>query len=315
MNKNVLVAILGVMLAASVGGNAYLFSKKSQAVKAAKEVQTVTTLKDSLQMALQKMEDSLRPLLTNYQEENSRLTGKIEELEGEKNPKVAALMAQVSSLRSQLARSGTPAISSGGGSLSKADQKKLEEYRKLLEAKQKEIAELMAKIEALTKERDEAIAQIDAEKAGKVKLEEENADMKDRITRGAIPQFGTLLTIGFQKKGDQQVQANKAKNIDRFKITFDVLENALIKETVEEEVTIRIIGPEGEVLTTGNKSLADKSSLYSLKQTIISDGEMHKINWYYPSGGSLAGKLKKGKYSTELWSRGLLKLKNTFELD
>jgi hypothetical protein len=315
MNKNVMVAILGVMLAASVGGNAYLFSKKSEAVKAAKEVQTVTTLKDSMQMALQKMEDSLRPLLTNYQEENSRLTGKIEELEGEKNPKVAELLAQVSSLRSQLSRSGTPGVSSGGASLSKADQKKLEEYRKMLEAKQKEIAELMAKIEGLTKERDEAVAQVQAEKDGKAGLERDNADMKDRITRGSIPQFGTLLTNGIQKKGDQQVESTKAKNIDRLKISFDVLDNPLIKETVEEEVTIRIIGPEGEVLATGNKNLADKSSLYCLKQTIISDGEMHKVRWWYPASGSLAGKLKKGKYSTELWSRGLLKQKNTFELD
>lgn len=315
MNKNVLVAILGVMLAASVGGNAFLFSKKAEGNKAMKEKMDVLLVKDSLQRALQKMEDSLRPLLTGFQEENKRLTGKIEELEGPNNPKVAELLNQIAFLRAQVARSGSGAPVNVGTPLSKEDKKKLAELKKQLEEKQKEINELMAKIEALTKERDQFAAQVDAEKAGKADMERENADMKDRITRGAIPQFGTLLTVGLSKKGDVQVESFKAKSAEKLKITFDVLDNPLIKEPVEEEVSIRIIGPEGDVLTTGNKSMVDKSSLFSLKQTIISDGEMHKVKWYYPTSGTLSGKLKKGKYSTELWSRGLLKQKNTFELN
>lgn len=302
-------------MAASVGGNAFLFSKRSEGNKAMKEKLELAATKDSMQRALQKMEDSLRPLLTNYQDENKRLTGKIEELEGPNNPKVAELLNQIASLRAQVARSGSGVPMNGGAPLSKEDKKKLAELKKQLEEKQKEITELMAKIEALTKERDQYAAQVDAEKAGKADMERENADMKDRITRGAIPQFGTLLTVGIAKKGDVQVESFKAKSAEKLKITFDVLDNPLIKEPVEEEVTIRIIGPEGDVLTTGNKSMVDKSSLYSLKQTIISDGEMHKVKWYYPTSGTLSGKLKKGKYSTELWSRGLLKQKNTFELN
>jgi hypothetical protein len=93
-----------------------------------------------------------------------------------------------------------------------------------------------------------------------------------------------------------------------------VLDNPLIREPIEEEVTIRIIGPEGEVFSTNNSNIADKSKVYSIRQTIISDGEMHKVKWYYPQNGNLSQKLKKGKYSTELWSRGLLRQKNTFEL-
>ena len=111
-----------------------------------------------------------------------------------------------------------------------------------------------------------------------------------------------------------QVETNKAKSSEKLRVSFDVLENSFIKEPAEEEVTIRIIGPEGEVLSSGNKGLADKSSLFSIKQTIISDGEKNVVKWYYPASGTLAGKLKKGKYSTELWTRGLLKQKNTFEL-
>jgi predicted RNase H-like nuclease (RuvC/YqgF family) len=256
------------------------------------------------------MEDSLRPLLSSYQEENARLTGKIEELEGPNNPKVVELMGQINSLRAIIARSGVPTGSTTGGKtavLTKEDQKKLAELKKQLEDKQKEIADLMSKIAALTKE-------VESEKAGKVALIEENTEMKDRINKGAIPQFGSLLTTGMGKKGDMQIETTKAKSSEKLRVSFDVIENSFIKEPVEEEVTIRIIGPEGEVLSSGNKGLADKSSLFSIKQTIISDGEKNVVKWYYPSSGTLAGKLKKGKYSTELWTRGLLKQKNTFEL-
>jgi len=310
MNKNVLAAVLGVLLIASIGGNAYFYSKKGETAKAVQEKLQVLQMKDSLQRELQRMEDSLRPLLSSYQEENARLTGKIEELEGPNNPKVVELMGQINSLRAIIARSGVPTGSTSGGktaALSKEDQKKLAELRKQLEEKQKEISDLMSKIAALTKE-------VETEKAGKVALIEENADMKERINKGAIPQFGSLLTTGIGKKGDLQVETTKARGAEKLRVSFDVIENSFIKEPIEEEVTIRIIGPEGEVLTAGNKGFADKSSLFSIKQTIISDGEKNVVKWYYPSSGTLAGQLKKRKYSTELWTRGLLKQKNTFEL-
>ncbi|NBP05420.1 MAG: hypothetical protein EBV15_04250 [Bacteroidetes bacterium] len=308
MNKNVLAAVLGVLLIASIGGNAYFYSKKGELTKAEKEKMQVLQMKDSLQRELQRMEDSLRPLISNYQEENARLTGKIEELEGNNNPKVVELMGQINSLRAIIARSGVPTANSGGSAgLSKEDQKKLAELKKQLEAKQLEIADLMSKIAALTRE-------VETEKAGKIALIEENAEMRDKINKGAIPQFGALLTTGMGKKGGDQIETTKAKGSEKLRVTFDVIENPFIKEPVEEEVTIRIIGPEGEVLTSSNKGFADKSSLFSIKQTIISDGEKNVVKWYYPSSGTLAGQLKKGKYSTELWTRGLLKQKNTFEL-
>ncbi|MBL7812168.1 MAG: hypothetical protein JNL57_08090 [Bacteroidetes bacterium] len=315
MNKNTLAAVLGVLLLLSLAGNGFLAWKKSAGDKAVKEKLEVLATKDSLQRALQKMEDSIRPLLTNYQEENQRLGSKIDELEGDKNPRIAALLSQIASLRASVTNAGSAIASSGGKPLTKEEQKKLAELKKLLEEEKEKVNSLMAQISEITKQRDDYAAQVQAEKDGKANMERENADMKDRIARGAIPQFGTLITAGIAKKGDQQVESTKAKSIEKLKITFDVLDNPLIKEPVEEEVTIRLIGPEGEVLSTSNQKLADKSSVYSLKQTIISDGEMHKVKWYYPTSGTVAGKLKKGKYTTELWSRQLLKQKNTFELN
>lgn len=303
-----MAGILGVFLALSIGGNAWQYSKGSKDKQAVKDLASIKLLNDTLQMEVLKL-DSLQNLLGTTQAENSQLAGKVDELETTNSD----LKTQISSL---MARSRTIVSgASSSGKLSKEDAKKLSELRAELDAKLKEIESLNQRIAQLTSERDGAIADRDAAVERKSNLEAENTDLRDRVARGAFPQYGTLVSIGVQKKDNDQVETYKAKNIERFRITFDVLENPLIREPIEEEVTIRIIGPEGEVLSTSNASLTDKNKVFSLKQTIVSDGENNKVKWYFPASGNLSQKLKKGKYTTELWSRDLLRQKNTFELN
>lgn len=315
--KNVLAAILGVLLACSIGGNAWLYSNKSKGQNSMKELAEVTLLRDSLIKKLKLTEDSLTRIVMVAQDERLQLTSKIEELEGPNNPKIAALQQRIASIRGSITQTAAPiqSIVNSGGKVSKEDAEKIASLKKDLESKLKEIEDLNAQIVKLTGERDGAYTERDDAVSRKAQLELDNADMKERMARGALPQYGTLLSTGIAKKGDQQVETNKIKGVEKIKITFDVLDNPLIKDPVEEEITIRIIGPEGDVLSTNNAKLADVSAVYSLKQTIISDGEMHKVKWYYPQSGKIDAKLKKGRYTTELWARGLLKQKNTFELN
>jgi predicted nuclease with TOPRIM domain len=333
MNKNVLVAIFGVLLAGSLGYNAVQYMQNSKSSKGSQDVAAVTVMRDSLQKELKLMTDSLNAIVnenSQFKEENGRLTGKIEELEkrpptyistgggnnsGTGNPEkdaiIAQLRAKIADMQAQLDKAGTATAAvndkvAKGGKPTKKDLEEIAKLRADLEASKKEIEDLKSQLTLVTQQRDAFEAQVKVE-------QEANADMKDRISRGALPQYGTLMSTGIAKKGDQQVETFKVKGVEKLKISFDVLDNPLIREPVEEEVTIRIIGPEGEVLCS-NPALADKSKLFSLKQTIISDGEMHKVKWYYPQTGTI-GKLKKGRYTTELWARGLLKQKNTFELN
>jgi hypothetical protein len=44
------------------------------------------------------------------------------------------------------------------------------------------------------------------------------------------------------------------------------------------------------------------------------DGSKQKVSFKFPLKGELDRKLKKGQYTTELWTGGLLRQKNTFEL-
>lgn len=333
MNRTALTVILIILLLFSIGGNTFLYMEKLGADEEIKEKLALQLSKDSLNKELNRMEDSLNMIIQTFQDENKTLILKVEDLESDKNPKIQAAYAQIYALRRQLAEGGSSNSGSGSGSSSsstppdytgpsksssskstKSNNPKVEDLRKQLEEAKKKIAELMAQIEQLTKEKDDYLTQLNNEKSAKAVLEAENIDLKDRLDRGARPQFGALLINGMMDKKGMMVLTDKAKSVAKLQINFDVLENPLVTQPVDEEVIIRIIDPNGNVVTTNTK-LTDKSKLASMNQIITFDGGLQKVKWSYPEKGTLTGKLLKGKYVAELWTRGLMRQKNNFTLE
>ncbi len=330
MNRTALTVILIILLLFSIGGNTFLYMEKLGADEEIKEKLALQLSKDSLQKELNRMEDSLNMVIQTFQDENKTLILKVEELESDKNPKIQAAYAQIYALRRQLADGGgsssgssnTPSDYSGpsktgstkSSKSSGTGNMKVEDLRKQLEEAKRKIAELMAQIEQLTKEKDDYLAQLNNEKSAKAILEAENIDLKDRLDRGARPQFGALLINGLMDKKGMLMFTDKAKSVAKLQINFDVLENPLVTQPIDEEVIIRIIDPNGNVVTT-NAKLTDKSKLASMNNTITFDGGLQKVKWTYPEKGVLTGKLLKGKYVAELWTRGLMRQKNNFTLE
>lgn len=329
MNRTALTIVLVILLLASLGSNTFLYLNKMTSDKELENKVAVMKAKDSLQIELNRMEDSLNLVIQTFQNENQTLVLKVEELEGDKNPRVIAAMQEIYRLRREIA----DGISGDGASSGTADGAKkstkvsrkaaksgrggaeVEDLRKQLEEARAKVAELMAQIEALTKEKNDYVAQLTAEKDRSATLESENVELKDRLDKGARPQFGALLVTGlFDKKG-VMTETMKAKSIDKIRVTFDVLENPMVTQPLEEEIVIRIIDPNGGVLSTTNTKLTDKSKVNSLKNTIQFDGALQKVKWNFPDKGLLTGKLMKGKYIAELWTRGLMRQKNNFTLE
>jgi len=318
-------------LLASLGSNTFLYINKMNSDKELKDKVAVMKAKDSLQAELIRMEDSLNLVIQTFQNENQTLVLKVEELEGDKNPRVVAAMQEIYRLRREIANgistdgtSGT--ASTGGAKKSTKESRKaaksgkgtdgsMEDLRKQLEEARAKVAELTALVESLTKEKNDYMAQLTTEKDRSAALESENVELKDRLDKGARPQFGALLVTGlFDKKGIM-TETMKSKSIDKIRVTFDVLENPMVTQPLEEEVIIRIIDPNGGVLSTTNTKLTDKSKVTSLKNTIQFDGALQKVKWSFPEKGLLTGKLMKGKYTAELWTRGLMRQKNNFTLE
>ena len=329
MNRTALTVVLVILLLASLGSNTFLYLNKMKSDKELENKVAVMKAKDSLQIELNRMEDSLNLVIQTFQNENQTLVLKVEELESDKNPRVVAAMQEIYRLRREISNGisgdGATAGSGDGAKKStKASRKaaksgkggaEVEDLRKQLEEARAKVAELMALIEGLTKEKNDYMAQLTAEKDRSATLESENVELKDRLEKGARPQFGALLVTGlFDKKG-VMTETMKAKGVDKIRVTFDVLENPMVTQPLEEEVTIRIIDPNGGVLSTTNTKLTDKSKVTSLKNTIQFDGALQKVKWNFPEKGLLTGKLMKGKYTAELWTRGLMRQKNNFTLE
>jgi hypothetical protein len=297
--------------------------------KELKDKVAVMKAKDSLQAELIRMEDSLNLVIQTFQNENQTLVLKVEELEGDKNPRVLSAMQEIYRLRREIANgisTDGASASTGGAKKSTKESRKaaksgkgsdgsMEDLRKQLEEARAKVAELTALVESLTKEKNDYMAQLTTEKDRSAALESENVELKDRLDKGARPQFGALLVTGmFDKKGIM-TETMKSKSIDKIRVTFDVLENPMVTQPLEEEVVIRIIDPNGGVLSTTNTKLTDKSKVTSLKNTIQFDGALQKVKWSFPEKGLLTGKLMKGKYTAELWTRGLMRQKNNFTLE
>lgn len=333
MNRTALTVVLVILLLASLGSNTFLYINKMKSDKELQNKMAVMKAKDSLQAELIRMEDSLNLVIQTFQNENQTLVLKVEELEGDKNPRVIAAMQEIYRLRREIANgisgdgSGSTAGTDGAtakkstkesrkaAKLGKGGDGNVEDLRKQLEEARAKVAELMALVESLTNEKNEMVMMMNAEKDRAATLESENVELKDRLDKGARPQFGALLVTGLYDKKGIMTETMKSKTVDKIRVTFDVLENPMVTQPLEEEVMIRIIDPNGGVLSTTNSKLTDKSKVTSLKQTIQFDGALQKVKWSFPEKGLLTGKLMKGKYTAELWTRGLMRQKNNFTLE
>jgi len=326
MKRTAAIVILVILLLLSAGTNTFLYLQGTKNGEKSKSELAMMNQKDSLQKELLRLEDSLNNVVKNLQTENQTLTTKVGDLESDKNPKILMAYREINKLRRLLLNTSSSSSnntsttdntsnssSSNTNNFGTGKKGNMDELRRQLAEAKKRITLLTSQIDSLTNQKTKLVADLENETNAKRVFESENIELKQRLEKGAIPQFGTLITMSYTAKGDETYKAGK---IDRFKITFDVLENPMVTTPVDEEVTIRILAPNGVVLSSTNKTLQDVSTISTLKQTISFDGALQKVKWAYPgSKGSLVGKLNKGRYITELWTRGLLRQKNSFELD
>jgi len=325
MKRTAAIVILVILLLLSAGTNTFLYLQGTKNGEKSKSELAIMNQKDSLQKELLILEDSFNNVVKNLQTENQSLTTKVGDLESDKNPKILMAYREINKLRrlllnsssssssSSITESTSTSSSSGTSSFGTGKKGNMDELRRQLAEAKKRITLLTSQIDSLTNQKTKLVADLENETNAKRVFESENIELKQRLEKGAIPQFGTLITMSYSAKGDEVFKAGK---VDRFKVTFDVLENPMVTTPVDEEVTIRILAPNGVVLSSTNKTLQDVSTISTLKQTISFDGALQKVKWAYPgSKGSLVGKLNKGRYITELWTRGLLRQKNSFELE
>lgn len=273
----IIAIILGLLLAGSAGANFWLWDKesKSSALASAKvdSLSALTSLKDSLYKTINEEEIkvyNLRTELAMYQSENDSLRQVIQE----KESKLRSLRAAI-----------------GGGSPSK-----LRALKDSLIKLSAENAFFQSKVQTMIMESEDYKAKLLEQQNRIDALEGQKQKLNDKVKIAAQPSVGpVIVTPMYQKKG-VYVPIFKAKKVERLQITFDVLTNKLTEKTVEKEYIVRVINPDGIVLSTSNTSLKNSDEVYTIKQSVDFNGTQQKIKVNYTQ----SPEYKKGHYKVEL---------------
>jgi hypothetical protein len=179
----------------------------------------------------------------------------------------------------------------------------------LLEA-HKEIAALkqsnathIAEIEKAQKEykASQAIAQQRALKVSELGIQKDSMMIENTVLNKRLSTASNIRITGLKvepirrRKGEQEV-IDKARKVERLKINFTVLGSDFTEQGTKE-IVIRIIAPNGTVLTQNTRKLTDTSDLYTLKNKMHYDGTEKRITYYYQHPAEYA----KGDYRVELY--------------
>lgn len=276
--KIAVIVILGLLLAGSLGSNYWLYSKEQSsselAISKIDSLNYYNSLKDSLYAKINEEElkvHNLRTEIAMYQSDNDSLRQLLEE----KLDKIAALRAMVSS----------------GGSTSK-----LRALKDSLERLTKVNAEFKQTIETVLMENEDYKAKMLAQQSEIDELNSQKRNLTDKVEVAAQPKVGSLNVVPTYEKKGQYIPMFKAKKVDRLEISFDVLANKLTEKKVEKVYIVRIIDPDGIVLSNNNNQLSNSSEVYTAKETVNFDGKLQKFKINHKQSASY----KKGKYKVEL---------------
>jgi hypothetical protein len=300
-----------VLIALLIGGLVYtnvkLKKSKETIIVTEKQRDDVEALKAELDA---KYAESLQEI-ESYRAENagldSLLTVKEQELSSKK-AKIDALLSQISTLKTGDA----------------AKSQLLAEAQELIRQMENDKVTLQTTIDSLVtvnrilfQEKDSITTELTSTLQKKQKVDEENQKMKDRIDKASILSTANIQStpIRMTKKGKED-EVSKAKDAEKLRVCFDLLQNK-IAPSGETEIAVRIISPDGSTIqmqnlgsgtfaeaTTGN----DIPFTYSIKPDYQNETKTVCSYW------AQTYKFAPGKYSVEVYEKGFLIGQSSFTM-
>jgi hypothetical protein len=202
-----------------------------------------------------------------------------------------------------------------GGKTAGESRQLLEAHKEITSLKQNN-ATYIAKIEQAQKEYKEAqaITQKHALKVGEIGVQKDSLMIANKALNKKLSTAGSIRIAGLtiepirRRKGEQEV-IEKARKVERIKMKFTVLGGGLTEQG-EQEIVVRIIAPNGTVLSKNTRRLTNTNDVYTLKNKIQYDGTEKRITYYYQHTAEYA----KGSYRVELYDKNHLLDRRSFSL-
>lgn len=285
---NVWAVIFPVLFAVSFLANGYLYYKYYKSTHGDNGISYEQQLKDAVtnhnkvKADLKQQLDEIKSQLEQTMQNNTNLMVDYTSLKEQLDQKTYQLAKRIK----QASVSNPKALIEA-----KAEIEKLKNLHKVLEESNTKLTQ--SNKELIEKVLQTETAVEDAQKKAKT-LEDEKIVLDEKIKSSTLS-VADLKVIGIRVKGSKEEETYKARQTDKLKITFTLLENKLV-EPGDKEIVIRMLGKSNEVLTEDNPTLTDSDKLSTLTKTINYQNEIVKTTIFY----NQKAKYKKGTYTIEL---------------
>ncbi len=306
-----------VLFLASLGLNLFLFFKYAKnGVEIQEKNQELAMLykaanlkADSLQqeldLAIQQLQDKINE---NLAQEDIKESIRFE-LEEQKQSLIAA-QAKIS----RLIASGAGGSDAGAGST--ASNKALLAAKTEIDELKRTNTEFIAKAEdaqrkfvEAQKEAEENAIIAENYKIENDSLVEVTSTLNNKLKAASDLNIAGLKVTPVRTRKGELEETDRASKTERLQINFSVLGNELTQKE-EKDITIRIIEPNGAVLTKNTTQLTNSADLYTLKTSIDYDGTEKGVKYYYDHDASY----KKGVFKIEVYNNNRLLDRKSFSL-
>lgn len=288
------VYFLILVIIALLGTNAYVFLKDK---KSEDKVVTLTDEKSRMEIEIDRIEAEL----DRSKSANINLSTELKE--GQELARV-----KIRELRDQLRKGQLTE-----GELARA-QKEIKDLRSFVSKYTADIVVLEKKNVKLTEQRDSLQTTVDNINERASMLEKVNTDLSSKVKVAAAIKVANIAVSAVRiRNNGKESEVSRASTAKRLKIRFTVAENSLA-QIGAHEVFIRVIDPNGNLITTDGSALfdADEDQLqYTYKTSIEFDnsfGKLYSIDW------DPVQPFSKGEYNVVLYSDGYTMGKTVFSL-
>lgn len=288
------VYFLILVIIALLGTNAYVFLKDK---KSEDKVVTLTDEKSRMEIEIDRIEAEL----DRSKSANINLSTELKE--GQELARV-----KIRELRDQLRKGQLTE-----GELARA-QKEIKDLRSFVTKYTADIVVLEKKNVKLTEQRDSLQTTVDNINERASMLEKVNTDLSSKVKVAAAIKVANIAVSAVRiRNNGKESEVSRASTAKRLKIRFTVAENSLA-QLGAHEVFIRVIDPNGNLITTDGSALfdADEDQLqYTYKTSIEFDnsfGKLYSIDW------DPVEPFSKGEYNVVLYSDGYTMGKTVFSL-
>ncbi|MFT4826956.1 MAG: hypothetical protein ACI9GO_000985 [Bacteroidia bacterium] len=311
--KNKALPLFILLFLASLALSAFLFFKY------AKNAATIQQQSEELKLSYEILELDRNSILNKLAIVEQKLQDRINEILAQEDLKedlrkqLLAKSRALGAARSKISRLIT---SEGGMASSSSGPRNLLEATKQIKHLRDSVTSYIAKAERSQQNyvtAKKAAAKTEALSLVLLKAQDsvtqENKLLINKLSAASLLRVIEFLATPVRNRRGTIESTDKASKVERIKFSFLVQESTLI-EKEDKDLLIRIISPNGSVLTQNTNKLTASKELFSLRESITFDGSEKGVTLYYAQ----EAEYKDGAYTAELWHSGKIINSNRFSL-